>query len=76
VAPAARNRGLARELLAELERTAAAAGHRRVILESGSAQPEAVALYRSSGYTPIPPFGHYATAQGAVHLGKDLSPPY
>lgn len=72
VAPAARNRGLARQLLAELERTAAAAGHHRVILESGSAQPEAVALYRSAGYTPIPPFGIYADAQGAIHLGKDL----
>ena len=73
VAPAFRHRGLARQLLAELERTAAAAGHRRVILESGSQQPEAVALYRSSGYTPIPPFGIYAAAQGAVHLGKELA---
>jgi GNAT superfamily N-acetyltransferase len=73
VTPAARNRGLARQLLAELERTAAAAGHRQVILESGSQQPEAVALYRSSGYTPIAPFGHYADARGAIHLGKDLT---
>jgi GNAT superfamily N-acetyltransferase len=74
VAPAVRNRGLARQLLAELERTAAAAGHRRVILESGSQQPEAVALYRSSGYTPIAPFGHYADTSGAIHLGKNLNP--
>jgi len=74
VAPAVRHRGLARQLLAELERTAAAAGHQRAILESGSAQPEAVALYRSSGYTPIPPFGHYATSRGAIHLGKPLPP--
>jgi ribosomal protein S18 acetylase RimI-like enzyme len=73
VAPAARHRGLARELLAELERTAAAAGHHRVILESGSQQPEAIALYRSSGYTPIAPFGHYADARGAIHLGKPLT---
>jgi GNAT superfamily N-acetyltransferase len=75
VVPAARHRGLARQLLAELERTAAAAGHRRVILESGSAQPEAIALYRSSGYAPVPPFGHYAEAAGAVHLGKALTGP-
>ena len=75
VAPAVRNRGLARQLLAELERTAAAAGHRRIILESGSRQPEAVALYRSSGYTQVPPFGHYANAPGAIHLGKRLDPP-
>jgi GNAT superfamily N-acetyltransferase len=75
VAPAARHRGLARQLLAELERTAAAAGHRRIVLETGSAQPEAIALYRSSGYTPVPPFGHYADAPGAIHLGKQLSHP-
>src|SRR6201996_7269605 len=75
VVPAARHRGLARQLLAELERTAAAAGHHRAILESGSAQPEAIALYRSSGYTPIAPFGHYATAPGPLHLGKTLPPP-
>ena len=72
VVAAARHRGLARQLLAELERTAAAAGHHRIILESGSAQPEAIALYRSSGYRPIAPFGHYADAPGAVHLGKQL----
>ncbi len=75
VAPAARHRGLARQLLAELELTAAAAGHRRIVLETGSAQPEAIALYRSSGYTPVPPFGHYADAPGAIHLGKQLSNP-
>ncbi len=75
VAPAARHRGLARQLLAELERTAAAAGHRRIVLETGSAQPEAIALYRSSGYTPVPPFGHYADAPGAIHLGRQLTDP-
>jgi GNAT superfamily N-acetyltransferase len=72
VTPAARHRGLARQLLAELERTAAAAGHRRIILETGFAQPEAIALYRSSGYAPIAPFGHYADTSGSVHLGKEL----
>ncbi len=75
VAPAARHRGLARQLLAELEFTAADAGHRRIVLETGSAQPEAIALYRSSGYTPVPPFGHYADAPGAIHLGKQLTNP-
>ena len=75
VTPTARHRGLARQLLAELERTAAAAGHPRIILETGSAQPEAIALYRSSGYTPVPPFGHYADAPGAIHLGKQLTGP-
>lgn len=68
----ARRGGLARELLAELERTALAAGHRRIILETGSRQPEAVALYRSAGYTDIPAFGYYASAPLSIHLGKEL----
>jgi GNAT superfamily N-acetyltransferase len=70
----ARGRGLARAMLAELERTALAAGHDRMILETGSRQPEAVALYRSAGYTDSPAFGHYAGAPLAVHLGKELRP--
>ena len=57
--PAARGAGHARAMLAHLERTAAAAGHRAMVLETGTAQPEAIALYESSGYTPIPSFGHY-----------------
>jgi ribosomal protein S18 acetylase RimI-like enzyme len=75
VRPAARRSGLARAMLAELERTALAAGHRRIILETGSEQPEAVALYRSAGYTDIAPFGHYADAPQSIHLGKDLAAP-
>jgi GNAT superfamily N-acetyltransferase len=70
VTPAFRGCGLARAVLAELERTAAAAGYRRVILETGSKQPEAIALYKSAGYDPVPGFGYYAGAPGAVHLGK------
>ena len=75
VTPAARGRGLARRLLAELERTARAAGHRRVILETGSKQPEAVGLYRSSGYTEIPAYGYYACSPHSMHLGKVLRGP-
>jgi len=60
VAPAARGRALARAMLGHLESTARESGAEVIILETGSAQPEAIALYRSSGYTPIPGFGHYA----------------
>jgi GNAT superfamily N-acetyltransferase len=74
VTRAARRGGLGRVLLAELERTALAAGHSRVILETGSKQPEAVALYRSAGYTEVPAFGYYADAPLTIHLGKVLCP--
>ena len=59
VVPEARARGLARRMLAHLERTAAEAGAEAMILETGTAQPEAMALYESSGYTAIPSFGYY-----------------
>ena len=52
-----RRRGYARAVLAELERTAAAAGRRRAVLETGTLQPEAVALYASAGYGPMAKFG-------------------
>ena len=73
VEPALRRRGLAALLMAELERTAAAAGHRAVVLNSGSRQPEALALYARRGYGPVPGYGVYADAPDAVFLGKDLT---
>jgi GNAT superfamily N-acetyltransferase len=72
VEPAFRRRGLAALLLDELERTAAAAGHRQLLLNSGDRQPEALALYARAGYTPVAGFGVYAQAPGAVFLGKQL----
>ncbi|MFI7676478.1 GNAT family N-acetyltransferase [Actinophytocola sp. NPDC049390] len=72
VRPSCRGRGLARAVLAELERTAAEAGYTRLVLETGQRQPEAIALYTSAGYTPVPAFGYYAEAPEAVHLGKPL----
>ncbi|WP_205474079.1 GNAT family N-acetyltransferase [Nocardioides sp. SYSU D00038] len=59
VAPRARGRGHARAVLAHLEATAAAAGAGAMVLETGSRQPEAIALYESAGYVRIPGFGHY-----------------
>jgi GNAT superfamily N-acetyltransferase len=50
-----RRRGYAKALLAELEATAATRGYRRVYLVTGNRQPEAEALYRTTGYTEIEP---------------------
>ena len=56
-----RQQGLARALLAELETAIAARGYRRVYLTTGDRQPEAEALYLSSGYVrlaePLPAEG-------------------
>ncbi|KRF16840.1 acetyltransferase [Nocardioides sp. Soil797] len=59
VAPAGRGRGIARRMLAHLEQTAAAGGAEVAILETGMMQPEAIALYETSGYLPVDGFGHY-----------------
>jgi GNAT superfamily N-acetyltransferase len=72
VAESARRQGLARALLAELERTAAAAGFGELVLNTGVPQPEAVALYEAAGYLPAAPFGHYAGYPQALFYGKKL----
>ncbi|MFD7120184.1 GNAT family N-acetyltransferase [Streptomyces sp. NPDC059892] len=59
VTPEARGHGLARLILAALEDNARAAGRTRMVLETGTKQPEAISLYVSSGYEPCAKFGHY-----------------
>ncbi|MGY0017910.1 GNAT family N-acetyltransferase [Streptomyces sp. cg35] len=59
VTPEARGLGLARRILAALEEDARAAGRTRMVLETGTKQPEAIALYLSSAYEPCDKFGHY-----------------
>jgi GNAT superfamily N-acetyltransferase len=67
--------GYARRLLADLESRAASVGYRRIVLETGLRQPEAVALYESSGYQPITGFGVYAKHTVTRSFAKDLAPP-
>jgi GNAT superfamily N-acetyltransferase len=74
VRAAVRRTGVARAVLAHLERTAAAAGADVLVLETGLQQPEALRLYESSGYVPVPPFGFYKGYPDARHLGKRLRP--
>jgi GNAT superfamily N-acetyltransferase len=72
VEPSGRRRGLAQLIVAALERSAAEAGCRSVVLNSGARQPEALGLYEQLGYVPVAAYGVYACAPGAVFLGKDL----
>jgi len=72
VVPAAQRRGLARLMLAHLEATAAAAGADVMVLETGQAQPEAIALYESSGYTRVEGFGYYKDSPTVRYFGKRI----
>jgi len=74
VIPASRGRGHARTVLAHLESTAAAAGAGRIVLETGAPQHDALKLYRSAGYLPVPAFGHYADSPESIYLGKRVCP--
>jgi GNAT superfamily N-acetyltransferase len=72
VEPGFRRRGIAQLVVVALEEEAARAGHASVVLNTGHEQPEALALYADLGYRPVPGYGVYACAPGAVFLGKDL----
>jgi putative acetyltransferase len=61
VVPAARGFGLGRRLLVELEGHARHLGYRGLVLETGNLNREALGLYTSAGYEPIPCYGVYAT---------------
>ncbi|MFE0537284.1 GNAT family N-acetyltransferase [Streptomyces nigra] len=67
-----RGRGIARRVLAALEEDARAAGRRRMVLETGAKQPEAVALYTSSGYEPCEKFGYYRFHELSLCYAKAL----
>jgi GNAT superfamily N-acetyltransferase len=73
VVPAAQRRGLARRMLAHLEATAAEAGIEALVLETGMKQPEAIALYTSSGYEPVPGFGYYSGSDLSRCFGRRLT---
>ena len=71
-APAARGRGVARAVLAAVERSAREHGRKRIVLECGQRQPEAISLYESAGYQRIDNFGYYRESPECVSFGRTL----
>ena len=72
VVPAHRGRGHSRVLLRALEDEARRIGYVRLVLETGTAQPEAMALYASEGYARIAGYGYYGDATHVRCYAKDL----
>jgi putative acetyltransferase len=73
VIPTARGTGLGRRLVTALEKEARALGVRRLVLETGVRQKAALALYRATGFHPIPLYGEYCLSpETSVCLGKEL----
>ena len=73
VSPAARGNNIGRLLLQKLQAAAAERGIGVLRLETGIKQPEALALYRSTGFVEIGPFADYRPDELSVFMEKVLS---
>jgi GNAT superfamily N-acetyltransferase len=67
-----RGRGVARRLMAELEKLARDRGATSLVLQTGDLQQPAIALYLDLGYVPIPPYGKYVVMPNALCYQKAL----
>ena len=72
VMPDFRGRGIAFQVLQELESWAVGLGYSYCILETGKKQPEAIALYKKSGYEVIPNYGQYKNVSNSVCMQKRI----
>lgn len=72
VALSERRKGIAAQILTELEAWATELGNNKCILETGFKQPEAIALYKRSGFRVIENFGPYAGVRTSVCFEKQL----
>ena len=73
VRPEWRGRGISRTILKALEDRAVELGYDRVILESGTEQPEACRLYETSDYSRIEPYGVWKDSPDSICYEKSLA---
>ena len=66
----ARGKGVASQILAELENWATELFYKRLVLETGLKQPEAIGLYEKCGYKKISNYGQYAGVENSVCFEK------
>jgi putative acetyltransferase len=67
-----RGKGVAGKILGELETWAVELSFDECILETGFKQPEAIALYKKSGYEVIPNYGQYIGVENSVCMRKKI----
>jgi GNAT superfamily N-acetyltransferase len=73
VVPEARGTGVSTAILQALEGFGRERGWRRLLLETGTEQPDAVRFYTREGYTSVPGFGHYADSPLSLCFEKSLA---
>ena len=74
VEPPYRGRHIAREMMIQLEKKAAADGYARTILQTRAVMTDAVHLYLQLGYHIIRNYPPYDSLEGAVCFAKELQP--
>jgi len=72
VVPDARGLGVGRLLVEALEDQARQLGLTRVVLETGTRQQAAIALYRRLGFVDIPQWGEYIGSPVGLCMGKEI----
>lgn len=72
VLPERRGKGIAAQVLTELERWASELGYSRCVLETGLRMPDAVAFYKKNGYRRTENFGQYAGIDNSVCFEKTI----
>ena len=70
--PGSRGKGIASQILVELEKWAAELFFEKCILETGKRQTEAIALYKKNGYKLIPNYGQYAGIENSLCFEKEM----
>ena len=73
VLPEGRGKGVAAKVLSELEIWAAELSFEKCILETGKKQPEAIQLYKKSGYVIIANYGQYDGIENSLCFEKKLN---
>lgn len=72
VAPTHRGKGVSKMILRELENWAKENGYNKTILETGTAQKEAICLYKNSGYNIMENYGPYIEMKDSICFQKEL----
>ncbi len=72
VLPEQRGKGIAHQILNELEKWARELGYSDCILETGNKQVEAIGLYQNAGYTIIPNYGQYQGVANSICMKKSI----
>lgn len=72
VVPARRGTGVSTAILSRLEEEARALGWERLLLETGTEQPDAMRFYEREGFARIPNYGHYVDSEISRCYAKAL----